>query len=68
MHTLTNACTHTHTQNTHTHTPTGFMASNSVDLSTSTMTTLPCVQQQKLKLVAIKHLRQWLNLLRFVKY
>ena len=61
MHT----CTRTHT---HTHTPTGFMASNSVDLSISTITTLPFVQQQKLKLVAIKHLRQWLNLLRFVKY
>lgn len=55
-------------QHSQTHTPTGFMASNSVELSISTITTLPFVQQQKLKLVAIKHLRQWLNLLRFVKY
>jgi hypothetical protein len=60
-------CTHARAR-THTHTPTGFMASNSADLSISTITTLPFVQQQKLKLVAIKHLRQWLNLLRFVKY
>jgi hypothetical protein len=57
MHTFTN-----------THTPAGFMASNSVEPSISTITTLPSVQQQKLKLVAIKHLTQWLNLLRFVKY